>query len=56
MVTDVREAHSRKAYLPIEVTEFGMITDVRKAQSPKASSPIEVTESGISMVFSDVQP
>ena len=36
IVTDVREVHSRKAPLPMDVTLSGMVTEVSDVQPEKA--------------------
>ena len=46
-MTKVKPVHSRKAKLPIEVTEFGILTEVKPLQPLNAEEPIEVTELGI---------
>lgn len=51
MVMLVKLLQFWKAYLPIEVTEFGIVILVMPVQSMNAESPIEVTELGIATLF-----
>ena len=45
--TPVKPLQPLNAFLPIEVTEFGMVTLVKPVQPLNASSLIEVTELGM---------
>ena len=46
-IIEVRPVQSRKAALPMLVTELGMVTEVRPVQISKALFPMLITELGM---------
>ncbi len=50
-VMAARLEQPKKAFLPIDVTYFGIVMDVRLEQSEKAQPAIVVTESGIMVLL-----
>ena len=52
---DVSPLQSKKALVPMEVTELGIVMDVSPLQWLKALKPMEVTELGIETEVSPLQ-
>ena len=47
MVMEVRPLQPRKAYPPMDLTEFGILIEIKLCVSQNTSEPIDVTEVGI---------
>jgi hypothetical protein len=54
-MASLSDGHSSKAFVPIEVTEFGISIAMSALQPSKAALPIDVTEVGIVIEVSAVQ-